>query len=130
MPRSGHSPAEVVGWAVQHEGTLRPAVFIDLFNHFLAVVLVVLWVALGDRQSLVAPLAYLSLGVSSAVWIDVLGLLYALPELVRRDRASRLATASGSVDLSPWSAASRHPGRVRLVGLPPASVSHRRPAIR
>jgi len=93
-----HTPAEVVNWAVQHEGTLRLAVFIDLFNDFLSVVLVVLWVALSDRRSLVAPLAYLGLGVSSAVWIVVLGLLYALPELARLPQGELLAQAAVVVE--------------------------------
>ena len=93
-----HSPAEVVGWAVQHESTLRLAVFIDLFNDFLSVVLVVLWVALSDRRSVVAPLAYLGLGVSSAVWIVVLGLLYALPDIARLPQGDLLAQAAVAVE--------------------------------
>ena len=93
-----HSPVEVVGWAVQHEGTLRLAVFVDLFNDFLSVVLVVLWVALSDRRSFVAPLAYLGLGVSTAVWIIVLGLLYALPDLARLPQGEMLAEAAVVVE--------------------------------
>ena len=69
-----HPSAAVVTWTTQHEGLVRFAVFNDLVIDLMFVLFVLLLVALSGGRSIPALVAYVGVGLSTAVFIVVLGL--------------------------------------------------------